>query len=470
MKYFFYACLIIFICRLLASYSFCTFDDAFITYRYAQNLFYGHGLIYNMHEKVLGTTAPLFAILGVIPLAISVSVPKFFVVFNILCDLASFYLVWKYFFNRNQVLLVLFTILFSLDPTTSRIAVGGMEANLFLLGSLLGIVLYMNQKKLAAFLLLSGIYFLRPEALILFLIMLGYEWVDTRRIPWKWLLVSGLLIAGPLWWIHDTYGYWLSHSVVVKNKQPPGRFTEVISHVFFPRALNYFIFPLAVYGILKSIRRERYFAILALWMILYAAAYSVKGPWILNWYLYAIEVSQLLFAALAIREICSARKPDLFTRKWFLFSPAVAILVWVLAVQYLGRSKIELNIYQPLEADFRHMEFPERKVFFADDIGALGFYSHGYIYDDLELVTPQAAAFNNARERIVHLKPDYLFLYTGKENVSMIQEDSAIAPEYYFVKRYAGNGNTNLPQNNDLPDLSRYQQDYMLWKRKDHEK
>jgi hypothetical protein len=423
-----------------------------------------------MHEKVLGTTAPLFAILGVIPLVISVSVPKFFVVFNILCDLASFYLVWRYFFNRNQVLLVLFTILFSLDPTTSRIAVGGMEANLFLFCSLLGIVLYMNQKKLPAFLLLSGIYFLRPEALILFFIMLGYEWYDTRRIPWKWLLVSGLLMAGPLWWIHEIYGHWLSHSVVVKNKVAPSPFMEVISHVFFPRVFNYFIFPLAVYGMLKTFRRERYFTIIALWMILYAAAYSVKGPWILNWYLYAIEVSQLIFTALAIREICSAIKPDLFARKWFSFSPVSAILIWVIVVVYLGRSRVEINIYQPLEADFSHLKFPESKVFFADDIGALGYYSHGYIYDDMELVTPQAAAFNNARERIVHLKPDYLFLYTGKENISMMQEDSAISPEYYFIKRYAGNGDTNLPGNKDIPDLSRYQQDYMLWKRRDHEK
>ena len=36
-------------------------DDAFITYRYAENLARGHGLVYNPGEAVLGTSAPGYA-------------------------------------------------------------------------------------------------------------------------------------------------------------------------------------------------------------------------------------------------------------------------------------------------------------------------------------------------------------------------------------------------------------------------
>ena len=39
------------------------FDNAFITYRYADNLRSGLGLVYNPGEWVLGTTAPLYAVL-----------------------------------------------------------------------------------------------------------------------------------------------------------------------------------------------------------------------------------------------------------------------------------------------------------------------------------------------------------------------------------------------------------------------
>jgi hypothetical protein len=38
-------------------------DDAFITYRYADNLRRGLGLVYNPGQSVLGTTTPLFALL-----------------------------------------------------------------------------------------------------------------------------------------------------------------------------------------------------------------------------------------------------------------------------------------------------------------------------------------------------------------------------------------------------------------------
>jgi arabinofuranosyltransferase len=38
-------------------------DDAYITFRYAQNLVSGMGLVYNPGEHVLGTTTPLYTFL-----------------------------------------------------------------------------------------------------------------------------------------------------------------------------------------------------------------------------------------------------------------------------------------------------------------------------------------------------------------------------------------------------------------------
>jgi hypothetical protein len=37
-----------------------TFDDAYITYRYARNISVGRGFVYNEGESVLGTTTPPF--------------------------------------------------------------------------------------------------------------------------------------------------------------------------------------------------------------------------------------------------------------------------------------------------------------------------------------------------------------------------------------------------------------------------
>src|SRR4030042_4093279 len=40
-----------------------TIDDAYITFRYAQNLLQGDGLVYNPGQMVLGTTTPVYALL-----------------------------------------------------------------------------------------------------------------------------------------------------------------------------------------------------------------------------------------------------------------------------------------------------------------------------------------------------------------------------------------------------------------------
>jgi arabinofuranosyltransferase len=40
-----------------------SFDDAYITYRYARNIVLGNGFVYNSTEAVLGTTTPLYTLL-----------------------------------------------------------------------------------------------------------------------------------------------------------------------------------------------------------------------------------------------------------------------------------------------------------------------------------------------------------------------------------------------------------------------
>jgi hypothetical protein len=464
MKSFVYVCFVIIICRLTASYIFSTFDDAFTSFRYAQQLVAGNGLVYNLHEKVLGTTAPLFALIGTIPLFLSLNVPRFFVGFNILCDLGILWLVYRYVFNRNQVLLILFTFLFAVDPTVNRIAIGGMEANLFLLCSLIGLVLYFNQLKWAAFILLAVIYFLRPEAILLFGIMIMYEWYVSRKLPWKYLLCCGLLMAPVLFAIYRYYGQVLPQSVMAKNMGHQSSFYELVSNIFFPNPFNYLLFSLALFGMIKMARSNGYFLIIAAWFVLYGAAYCIRGPWILNWYIYAMEVSQIIFAALAIFEICKMLHIEIGRSRIFFMSPLLVAAVWIFVGCRSGRSTVETFVYDEMKKDLGADPETRSKVFFADDIGALGFYSGGYIYDNLMLVTPQAIRYKNARDRILHVNPDYLFLYANPGYLTLIMNDSLLSSRYQFLRRYSRYGEKYLPAR-PADAYPGYRQDYILWKR-----
>src|SRR5450432_2420569 len=125
-------------------------------------------------------------------------------------------------------------MLFSLDPAANRIAVGGMEANLFLFCSLLGLVLYFHHKKFLAFIILAVIYFLRPEALILFVVLMGYEWYSTKKMPWKYAVACLLVMALPLYGMLHYYGNIIPQSVLAKNQGPQGSFSALVRVLFFP--------------------------------------------------------------------------------------------------------------------------------------------------------------------------------------------------------------------------------------------
>ena len=64
------ACAIVLRWAAQTNHPYWAYDDAYISYRYAQNLRDGHGMVYNRGEWVLGTTTPLYtAILALLGLA-----------------------------------------------------------------------------------------------------------------------------------------------------------------------------------------------------------------------------------------------------------------------------------------------------------------------------------------------------------------------------------------------------------------
>ncbi len=76
-----------------------TIDDAFITYRYAQNLLASNGFTYNVGERVLVTTTPLYTLLIASVAALSggtqAPFPKLAVGINATADSLSCLLLWQ---------------------------------------------------------------------------------------------------------------------------------------------------------------------------------------------------------------------------------------------------------------------------------------------------------------------------------------------------------------------------------------
>jgi hypothetical protein len=459
--------MVVAICRILAAYILPTFDDAFITYRYGFNLVTGQGLVYNHDEKVMGTTAPLFALISCLPVFLSVKVQNFFFFFNLFCDLATLYLIYKYFFKtRSSEVFFIFVSLFALDPMVNRICVGGMEADLFLLVSLSGLILYLHKRKNLAAFLLSAAYFLRPEAVVLLFLVFCYECYINRKFPLLQAIIVLVVLSIPLFCIYSYYGQILPQSIIAKSTFTRAPILNIIESIFIPDPVFYMIFPLAIYGFIRYSGKDPLFRLAGIWIIVFGLAYIIKAPHVWSWYFFSIDVMQLLFACLGIKALL-----DRFINVWtmnpvlkfsFLLLP---ILVWINVLVKKGRSGVEKNIYSELNKDFKDSLQVTGKVFFADDIGALGYFTNAYIYDNQKLVTPQASLYKNTYDRIIHTWPDYLFLYCDPTYLGMIQDSKLLTENYSFVKRYAIGGEHGFPDKNRLKN--NFKQDYILFKRND---
>ena len=69
---------------LASAYGLCTQDDAFISFRYAQNLWEGHGLVFNSGEKVEGITNLLWTLFFVPAFALNIDPVLFSIILGLL--------------------------------------------------------------------------------------------------------------------------------------------------------------------------------------------------------------------------------------------------------------------------------------------------------------------------------------------------------------------------------------------------
>src|SRR5215212_7623634 len=71
-----------------------TSEDFYITLRYAENLARGNGLVYNVGERVLGTTTPLYTLFLALVAWIGLDASTFGKIANVLADGLSCYFIW----------------------------------------------------------------------------------------------------------------------------------------------------------------------------------------------------------------------------------------------------------------------------------------------------------------------------------------------------------------------------------------
>ncbi len=432
-----------------------TVDDAYITFRYAENIAAGLGFVYNPGQAVLGTTTPLFTLLlavlkavgiGTITGAYLVSIPAAGATAVVLY-------VWAKKLGLKQ-LAILPALLYAFFPRSISADISGMETALFTLLLVLAFYLMYRRSWVAAVTAAALAAVTRPEGVAVLIVVAVYSFMSDRRgallrvipillIPGNWLLFSWLYFGSiipnsvtaksALYGKYWTLGFWGSIQFLFGLGSPVG----------------WAILIFLLFGIGVAIRRERQVAIVGLVSLGYLAVLAAANTHLFFWY--SAPVYPLVFIVIAFGVSRMLARAAIVGGKALTLATAAICLVVVVAGLWQMKSKLdylewEMTCYRQIHQQAgsylaEHASGTDKVL--AEDIGQLGYIYRGTIVDRDGLITPAAIPYNRAglyRDFADSVNADWIFIALDQPASDNILEDSSLMSTYELGQAYECKG------------------------------
>ncbi len=212
---------------------FWTCDDAFISFRYAENLVAGHGLVFNVGERVEGYTNFSWTLLIACGMQLGIDPLVCTRWLGLLCFALTLLLLAgaSRRMSGGGPWLPIAACALALNPHAQLFATGGLETPLFTLLVTLLLLLSAWGERASTFALAGAVGTLaamtRPDGLLPCAIVGTYAlWRAARgQLAWRkvlWLALPGLLLFVPYFiWKWSYYGYPLPNTFYAKTAHDP---------------------------------------------------------------------------------------------------------------------------------------------------------------------------------------------------------------------------------------------------------
>jgi hypothetical protein len=416
-----------------------TYDDGYITYRYADNLSLGRGLVFNPGENVLGTTAPMFAVLlaGLTALtrSLSMTVAAWGTVVSLL-SLAAAVVSLQTFRREGGPLpgaaqsVVLAVMVFAARWNIEMIGCENM-AVLGLVSAAFAFA-FARRGEVVPGVLAGLAASLRFDAGLAAAALGILLWVERRKLPWRYGLAGLLPIAGSLAWLHSTFGTFLPNTLQGKRSELALVTAGYLRSEFgwlvrsFDARSAPLIVALALAGLVATCRlrgRPLRFAIaFGGWLSAHELLYRVVGVPFAPWYHIAAINALLALAvagAFAIGEVAASALRPRGGRGAALTAAAAGVLLVALPLassaafirEHLRRPPDpRIRVYRDVALEIAARAKPESSVA-AVEIGALAYFSDCRVLDLVGLVDPEVlrARGDGTLARLVwDRKPDFI--------------------------------------------------------------
>jgi hypothetical protein len=442
-----------------------TNEDFMITLRYVENCAAGHGLVYNLGERVLGTTTPLYALtlalgakLGISPLLLGKSL-------NIAADGALCVVVYRWVTDLGWDFAAVPAAFFvAVNPLHARWSVSGMETSLVTVVGMAAWLAYTHRRYLACYALLAILFLLRWDSLMLTgVITAAVIWRERtcpsgtgpagsrslaggeaglrrlgearglgRAVPWRELLVFAAIIAP--WVLYATWFYGspipvTAHSkMVVYAWRHPGLFPQghkllallfgnpayIVSTLCGVGGLALWITSVSVFG-LRLFNREASVHCLVpplAWLGVYWLAWLFSKVLLFEWYVVPpLPVWEALVATGAIFAWDGMLnwRPGLSRPIGVAVGCGLALLgIWRTFYLCQANQVVEERVRKPLALALKQQAQPGDTVML-EPIGYIGYYSGLPVLDVIGLVSPQVVPFwkDNSREPLWEISRTY---------------------------------------------------------------
>src|SRR3989344_615701 len=437
-------------------------DDQFILYRYIDNIARGDGFVYNMGEKILGSTTPLFTLLlaSIKYVFQIVNTPDLVAYVNItLFSLsAAFFYRLSSGFVSDRWALISATIYFL---SSGRIIPQGMETSLFLLIFFVFLDFLLQKKFIYSSIFLSLLLLTRPDAGLIAILAFIYWWqkeglrktikytVVTIGISLPWLIFATLYFGSPI-----------PQSVMAKlhvndiiNQSSFQAFkvqTSSISRIYWgnifdpdniPAQVAVNLLPVCFFVLvwIKKRMNKDNWIILAI-SLAYLISYSISNPVMFPWYTSQLKPAWILISfAGAVVLISKTRQPWLLGLCTLILISGPAVRWYGLATNNNEGNKI-LGLFE-IAGQIKPSLKSNEKVM-VNNFGAIGYATGAYIIDPFGLINPDASRFYPILDKCVdktlqftyppkmieEMRPDWLLI--SKKELKNCFSDERIQSHY----------------------------------------
>lgn len=430
-----------------------TADDAFITFRYADNIAAGAGFVYNDGEKVLGTTTPLFTfVMAMLSLA-KIPLIAGSLILSLACSAITAGILFRLAqFLRLGPVAYIAPLLYILWPRSLPADISGMETALFTM-FVTAAIYFHNRRNLSNALAMATLATLtRPEGCWL-LFLLAIDAARTNREAFPRLMAIPAVLILP--WIGFAFFYFGS---AIPNSIPAklalysrfGADTPLENLIFlmgFHRLVGWVLLLAATLGAIWLHRKQNYGSLAVIWIVGMLTFFAFSRTHLFFWYITPIYPIYLLLASASLvpllEQVRSFGWPILPTKT--LITLGITVVLTVGCVRQAKFYRSFQGVYEKVHKAiglYLGREAGSDDLVAAEDIGYMGYYCGRKILDRDGLISPEAISYNRQGDYlglVIDHRPDWVVAAVHSDWSKFVDEPE-FREVYHFKQTFAEAG------------------------------